>query len=299
MKLKKIIPFLLAPALLASCGKNSEYEATETGLLYKHYVKSETPKNAKIGDFINLDLVYYTQKDSLLFDSRMTGQPMSIKISEPEYKGDIMEGLTMLSVGDSASFLVDAEAFFTNNVKIEVPKFIEKGSKLRFEVKVNNLQSAEDIQKEQEAIHKKSLDAEMAQLENYLKENNIVQAPTPSGIYYVETKKGTGKKAEKDKMVKVNYTGRLINGTVFDTSVEEEAKKANIFNPQRPYTPLDFQLGAGMVIKGWDEGISYMNEGGKATLIIPSSLAYGPNGAGDIIPPNSILVFDVELKEVN
>ena len=299
MKFKKIIPFLLAPALLASCGKNSGYEATETGLLYKHYVKSETPKNAKIGDFINLDLVYYTQKDSLLFDSRMTGQSMSIKISEPEYKGDIMEGLTMLSVGDSASFLVDAEAFFTNNVKIDVPKFIEKGSKLRFEVKVNNLQSAEDIQKEQDAIHKKSLDAEMAQLENYLKENNIVQTPTSSGIYYIETKKGTGKKAEKDKMVKVNYTGRLINGTVFDTSVEEEAKKANIFNPQRPYTPLDFQLGAGMVIKGWDEGISYMNEGGKATLIIPSSLAYGPNGAGDIIPPNSILVFDVELKEVN
>ena len=299
MKFKKIIPFLLAPALLASYGKNSGYEATETGLLYKHYVKSETPKNAKIGDFINLDLIYYTQKDSLLFDSRMTGQPMSIKISEPEYKGDIMEGLTMLSTGDSASFLIDAEAFFTNNVKIDVPKFIEKGSKLRFEVKVNNLQSAEDIQREQDAIHKKSLDAEMAQLENYLKENNIVQTPTPSGIYYIETKKGTGKKAEKDKMVKVNYTGRLINGTVFDTSVEEEAKKANIFNPQRPYAPLDFQLGAGMVIKGWDEGISYMNEGGKATLIIPSSLAYGPNGAGDIIPPNSILVFDVELKEVN
>ncbi|MBA2581778.1 MAG: FKBP-type peptidyl-prolyl cis-trans isomerase [Bacteroidetes bacterium] len=139
----------------------------------------------------------------------------------------------------------------------------------------------------------------MSQLTAYLEKNNIVQTPTPKGLYYIETVKGTGKKAEKGKMVKVNYTGRLLDGTVFDTSVESEAKKANVFDPQRPYAPLDFQLGAGMVIQGWDEGISYMNVGGKATLIIPSNLAYGESGAGGIIPPNTTLVFEVELKEVN
>ncbi|MDQ3190703.1 MAG: FKBP-type peptidyl-prolyl cis-trans isomerase [Bacteroidota bacterium] len=300
MKLKKIIPLLFLPVMLISCdGKFPGYKETETGLFYKHHLKAENARQAKIGDFISIDLVYFTSSDSALFDSRVTGKPMSIKLVEPDYNGDIVEGLTMLSIGDSASFLVDADSFFTKNVKIEIPEFIEKGSKLRFEVKVLNLQSSEDIKIEQEARLEKVRQQEMGILQSYLEQNNIVQSPTPKGLYYIETSKGTGKRAEKGKMVKVNYTGMLLDGTVFDTSIEQDAKKANLYDPKRNYSPLDFELGSGMVIKGWDEGISYMNVGGKATLIIPSNLAYGESGAGGIIPPNTTLVFEVELKEVN
>ena len=107
-----------------------------------------------------------------------------------------------------------------------------------------------------------------------------------SGLGYIETKKGNGAKAEKGKKVTVNYTGKLMaNGKVFDSSIPRG----------KPFT---FTLGQGQVIPGWDEGIGMMKVGGKATLLIPSHLAYGPRGAGGVIPPFANLVFDVELLSV-
>jgi FKBP-type peptidyl-prolyl cis-trans isomerase FkpA len=299
MNFKKFAPLALAPFMLIACesSKYPGYKETESGLYYKHYVKNEA-KAAKIGDYLNMDLLYMTENDSVIFDTRVGGRPMIMPLTEPEYKGDILEGLALLSEGDSASFIVDAEQFFTNNVKMELPEFLKKGDVLKFEVKLNRVQSMEDLQKEYEEKQEVSRKSEQELMKNYLSENNIVQAPTTSGLYFVETLKGKGKRAEAGKTVKVHYTGRLLDGTVFDTSVEADAKAANVYNPQRPYEPIEFVLGQGMVIKGWDEGIAYMNVGSKATLIIPSNLAYGEQGAGHIIPPNSTLVFEVELKEV-
>jgi len=118
----------------------------------------------------------------------------------------------------------------------------------------------------------------------YLEANNINVAPTASGLYYVETEEGTGEQAKAGDVVKVHYSGYLLDGTKFDSSFDRNE-------------PFEFELGAGQVIKGWDEGIALMKEGGKATLIIPHDLAYGPNGYS-IIPPYSTLVFDVELVEI-
>ena len=108
---------------------------------------------------------------------------------------------------------------------------------------------------------------------------------TESGLEYIEMEAGTGAQAEAGKMVDVHYTGKLQDGTVFDSSVSRGV-------------PISFQLGAGRVIKGWDEGIALMKVGGKAQLIIPPELGYGDRGAGGVIPPNATLVFDVELVEV-
>ena len=89
-------------------------------------------------------------------------------------------------------------------------------------------------------------------------------------------------------MVKVHYTGKLLDGTVFDSSRD---------NPQAQGQPIDFTVGVGMVIPGWEEGIMSMKKGGKRTLIIPSGLGYGAEGAPGAIPPNSVLVFDVGLVD--
>jgi FKBP-type peptidyl-prolyl cis-trans isomerase FkpA len=118
-------------------------------------------------------------------------------------------------------------------------------------------------------------------LEEFLITNNITMEPTASGLYYIETRTGTGAQPQTGEYVSVHYTGRLIDSTLFDTSVGED--------------PLTFPLGLGYVIPGWDEGIALMKKGGEATLIIPSWLAYGSKGAGDVIPPYSTLLFDVEL----
>ena len=112
-------------------------------------------------------------------------------------------------------------------------------------------------------------------------ENNQ-EFTTPSGLKYVDQVVGTGEVAVVGKTANVHYTGWLENGKKFDSSVDRGQ-------------PFSFPLGAGRVIKGWDEGVQGMKVGGKRKLTIPSDLGYGSRGAGGVIPPNATLVFDVEL----
>ena len=108
---------------------------------------------------------------------------------------------------------------------------------------------------------------------------------TESGLHYKILQKGEGKKATKGSMVSVHYKGQLLDGTVFDSSYKRRQ-------------PIDFNLGTGQVISGWDEGIQLLQVGDKARFVIPSNLAYGERGAGGVIPPNATLIFDVELMNV-
>ena len=107
---------------------------------------------------------------------------------------------------------------------------------------------------------------------------------TASGLQIKTLVVGTGDKAEPGKTAVVHYTGWLLDGTKFDSSVDRG-------------TPFEFPLGARRVIKGWDEGVATMNIGGKVELIIPPNLAYGPSGAGGVIPPNATLKFEVEFLD--
>jgi len=111
------------------------------------------------------------------------------------------------------------------------------------------------------------------------------EVTTPSGLKYVDQVVGTGEVAVAGKTVNVHYTGWLENGKKFDSSVDRGQ-------------PFSFPLGAGRVIKGWDEGVQGMKIGGKRKLTIPSDLGYGSRGAGGVIPPNATLIFDVELLGV-
>ena len=105
---------------------------------------------------------------------------------------------------------------------------------------------------------------------------------TKSGLKYIILKKGEGKKPSSGDLVKVHYKGELLDGTVFDSSYKRDQ-------------PIEFKVGEGQVIPGWDEGIMLLDKGDKARFIIPSHLAYGENGAGGVIPPNATLIFEVEL----
>ena len=105
---------------------------------------------------------------------------------------------------------------------------------------------------------------------------------TNSGLFYKIHNSGIGEIPKKGDLVSVHYKGMLIDSTVFDSSYQRNK-------------PIEFSLGVGQVISGWDEGISLLKKGAKATLVIPANLAYGPSGAGGVIPPNATLIFDVEL----
>ena len=110
--------------------------------------------------------------------------------------------------------------------------------------------------------------------------------PVAGGLYYRDLKIGGGPLAQPGSMVQVEYTGWLPNGRKFDSSRDHGGK------------PLEFHLGAGQVIPGWDEGVAGMRAGGRRQLVIPAALAYGHSGVGDAIPPDAVLVFDVELVQV-
>jgi FKBP-type peptidyl-prolyl cis-trans isomerase len=112
------------------------------------------------------------------------------------------------------------------------------------------------------------------------------EVTTPSGLKYQDLVVGNGAMAEEGTQVMVNYTGWLTDGTKFDSSLD----------PGR--TPLPFTIGAGMVIRGWDEGVKGMRVGGKRKLTIPPDLAYGERGYPPVIPANSTLIFDVEFVSV-
>lgn len=108
---------------------------------------------------------------------------------------------------------------------------------------------------------------------------------TASGLRYVDHGGGSGAAAKAGDRVQVHYTGRLENGSVFDSSRTRNQ-------------PFEFQLGVGQVIRGWDEGVAGMRVGDKRQLTIPSDLGYGSRGAGGVIPPNATLIFDVELLKI-
>ncbi len=111
------------------------------------------------------------------------------------------------------------------------------------------------------------------------------EVTTSSGLRYTDAKVGTGTEATAGKNVSVHYTGTLTNGSKFDSSKDRNQ-------------PFVFPLGAGRVIKGWDEGVAGMKVGGVRKLTIPANLGYGAQGAGGVIPPNATLLFEVELLDV-
>ena len=136
-----------------------------------------------------------------------------------------------------------------------------------------------------EGAREARLVAEKQAQEDALNEASAGFKRTESGLRYQIIQEGNGKKAGKGAMVSVHYKGQLLDGTEFDSSYKRGQ-------------PIDFALGVGQVIAGWDEGIQLLKVGDKARFVIPSELAYGSTGAGGVIPPNAPLIFDVELMKV-
>ncbi|MBF6608624.1 MAG: peptidylprolyl isomerase [Flavobacterium sp.] len=136
-----------------------------------------------------------------------------------------------------------------------------------------------------EGSREKRIAAERAEAEAKMEKLAAGFDKTPSGLRYKMIQKGSGKKAENNKTVSVHYEGSLENGKVFDSSYSRKK-------------PIEFPLGQGNVIEGWDEGIALLQVGDKARFVIPSHLGYGAQGAGGVIPPNATLIFDVELMDV-
>ena len=162
--------------------------------------------------------------------------------------------------------------------KIESLEIVRAGADAEAYNAVEAFRTFEGSREKREAEVKAAANAELDKLATGFDK-------TESGLRYQIIQKGNGVKAEKGQTVSVHYKGQLSDGTVFDSSYKRNA-------------PIDFPLGVGQVIAGWDEGIQLLKVGDKARLVIPSHLGYGSAGAGGVIPPDATLVFDVELMDV-
>lgn len=259
----------------------------------------------KVGDFISLNIVAKTEADSVLYNSYETGRQSQTLVPKSMYDGDLFYAIMKLTKGDSATIKINIDSaekkgqprppgikgkYIVYNLKIM--EVIKKDStkEQEFQTKINAFFKAEG---------NKEKVAEAGKISKYIADNKLVTVKLPSGLQIVNTVEGTGDKLNAGDSVMLNYTGKLTSGKVFDTSLADVAKASKTFNPQRPYTTLNMLIGMGKVIKGFDEGVMQMKKGGKATLIIPSALAYGEQGMqGGMIGPFSPLVFEIELVNV-
>ncbi|HMM10893.1 MAG TPA: FKBP-type peptidyl-prolyl cis-trans isomerase [Bacteroidales bacterium] len=277
---------LFLAVTVPACGQSipSGFEKAPSGLVYKFHRKTPGLPPARIGDIVTANMQYYID-DSLLFDSRYMGREMLFPLMEPTFQGDFYEGMLMMTAGDSASFICRADSIFKRMFMVrEMPSFVKSNSVVRFEVGMIRFQTQEAFERERQDAMQAMIAQSTEALNEYLAAKGITVKPTASGLYYVEQKKGTGLTPRAGQAVKVHYKGTLLDGTKFDSSYDRGQ-------------PFEFTLGMGQVIKGWDEGIALMQEGGKAMLILPQHLAYGERQAG-AIPPFSPLVFEVELIEI-
>ncbi|MCF6241978.1 MAG: FKBP-type peptidyl-prolyl cis-trans isomerase [Bacteroidales bacterium] len=279
--------FLSFIVLFTSCNRDSEgYYTAESGLKYQYLKENAKGKKAKTGDYVKIKMAYANSSDSVLFNTKELGGSIKMQIHKPAHKASFNEALLMLKTGERALFKIRADSFYLRTRKEKIPAFIKNNEYLTFDIELLKILSKKEILKEQKLLEEQRKKDEENLLNYYLNENNIKQEPSISGLYYIETKAGTGKKAMPGNVLTVHYTGKFLSGEIFDSSYKRNQ-------------PFRFQLGAGNVIPGWEEGFSKMCEGGKATFIIPSYLAYGKKGYGKIIPPYTTLIFEVALLKVN
>jgi FKBP-type peptidyl-prolyl cis-trans isomerase len=268
--------------------RNVNVEPLESGVYYIEEIKGSGRKPAP-GDMATVHFIVSTVQGDTLYSSYEQARPMTWEAGKTFDNEGATEALNLMSKGTKAMAIVPSDLAFGEQGRGQM---VAPYTSLIYELEMVDFKTKAAYDAEQEAIRKKAeAEKNMASLDeaseraSYIKKNNITAKPTASGLYYIETKAGSGEQAASGKTVKVHYTGTLLNGQKFDSSVDRGE-------------PIEFVLGQGQVIQGWDEGIAMMKEGGKARLVIPSNIAYGPQGRMPTIPPSATLVFEVELIDV-
>lgn len=296
--------FILAVIGLSACKES--FKKGDEGLEYK-IISDGKGELIKYGNFIQIHIsqFYNTgKKDSLLTDTRQNIPIIELLDSlttPPAY----FKILKQLRKGDSLVIRVLSDSAFKKSPE-NMPPFIKKGHYLLTTVKVANVfTSREQVdsarnaemaagQLRSEAMSAEQLKKDDKTLTNFFVKNNIQAMKAPLGTYIQIIQPGSGNNIDTSVVVKTNYTGKTMDGKTFDSNTDPAF---NHMQPLMVNMTSDPALGVS-VIRGWNDGLKLLNKGAKAKFYIPSSLAYGAQGAGADIAPNSILVFDIEVLDI-
>ena len=270
---------------LTACESEPGYKKTDSGLKYKFYEETEGP-TAEVGDWVTISMDY-GKKDSLIFSTDVAeGGKTSFPVQESQFQGDVFEALTMMSIGDSAQFVVSADSFFLVTARSrQLPPFIESGSDLYFDIKMLDIETEEEHQQaEAERLAELELADEQALL-TYVEENKLEKMKTEEGIYFIRGKRGSGPQVDSGKMVKLHLSISSLDGE-------------KIFSTRDQGEPAIFQFGKQFDTRGLDYGVQKMRKGGTAEIVVPSELAWGAKGRGQVLPPYTSLHYDVEIVDI-
>ena len=275
-------------AMLAACGSGDMkgYKQTENGLYYRFEQQDKNAQQVEEGDVLVGEMTI--RLDTTVLRTNV-GRTERLMPAIPMYDGVLHEGIMMMHVGEKATFAIEADSMAKFMQPNQMPPMYEKGKGMKFyyEINLQDIVTKDEFAAEQanyEAEMEKARSAEPELIANYVKENNIKAQPNADGLYVIVKKQGKGTKVAVGRQVAIHYTGRLLDGTVFDSSVGNE--------------PLSYVVGQMGLIRGWEEGVMGHPEGSQLQLIIPSALGYGSQGAGQMIPPYSTLVFDLDIVSV-
>lgn len=300
------ISFLFLAALMLT-GCNSPFKKGDKGLEYK-IISDGKGKKLAYGKFMQFHLAQYYnngRKDSMLNDTRAYGGPMLEMLDSNAMPPEIFKICAQLRKGDSMVLRITTDTIIKQQQGM-VPPFMKKGNYYVQTLRILNVfdtrteaDSARRVEYEKAQVaEKKKADEQLKKddktIQDYLKKNNISTVKAPAGTYVQIIKPGTGAKVDTTVIVQTNYTGKTMDGKAFDSNMDPAFGHVGPFNVNMTN---DYSLGGG-VIKGWTDGLSLLSEGAVAKFYIPSGLAYGSRGAGDKIPADAILMFDIEVTNV-
>jgi FKBP-type peptidyl-prolyl cis-trans isomerase len=261
------------------------FQVTPNGLVYRIITDAPGDLHPKLGDQVEMHINTHIG-DSSLFNSRKlnNNQPVPFQIAAPAFKGDLVEGFMMMTPGDSAVFRVSVDSL--KKAGAQLMPWMKEGDMIDYEVTLVSVKSQDQLKKEAEEKAARQVSVDDSLLQDYFKKNNIKPEKTASGLYYTIAIPGSGETAKVGEQVTVNYTGKTLDGNVFDSNIDPKFQHVQ---------PFQFILGQGHVIKGWDEGLTYFKKGTQGTLYIPSGLAYGERSPSPAIPASAVLIFDINV----
>lgn len=283
------------------------------GLEYKIF---KNAGNSKIDstDFVMLNAVIKTQGDSLINSTYDNGQPIFFEVpAKHSYEGDIVDGIKLLGEGDSVEIRMNLDSIKKFNPQqqfkegekyvsyiVKVEKVIKKAKGVADST--FNKQKQEFYGAQMKAAMEKLEKSETAKIQDYIKTNNLKTSTTPEGLNYEIKSAGGQEMASNNDTVTVKYVGYLTTKNakgeykIFDTTDPIKGKESITHNAMKKYEPA--KMVVGQVIPGFSKGLTMVGKGGKILLVIPSKLAYGPQGIPPIIAPYSPLIFDIEVLDI-
>jgi FKBP-type peptidyl-prolyl cis-trans isomerase len=282
--------------LINSCNIDG-FKEGETGYQYKIVRNGDGPAFEN-NQYLLMYMDYYDDDDSLLFTWTEKNTPVTLQYIDTiwEKRGQIYHGLKKLKVGDSAIFKVNCSDLYEVAFNRSIPYGLDPFSDITIEIGIASMLGATEFRMwqanlfktRQEKIKKRKeqqLFEDISLIDLYLEEQGLIGMELESGIRYIVREEGSGKKPEQGDRVLIHFKGYLLDGTQFDSSYDRN-------------DPYEFTLGAGNVIPGWENSVAEMLPGSKITYYLPSALAYGERGLGEMVEPNTVVVFDFELLEI-